>query len=207
MAFLRSIREVAEEGSPIFVETPTIQWILDGAVAHDLYYEHCSIFDAESLKLALELAGFVVEDVRHMLEGQYILATARAGKSEPRQRGTPVSNSDYPERRRAYVGKWADLINADLIAGERVSLWGGASKGVTLALLLHEHVEALDVAIDINPARAGSYMALTGVPVVLPETARARGVTKSYVMNPAYMKEIAQSCAEMNWPIKLVPVE
>lgn len=207
LSFLRSIREVAQEGSTIFVETPTIQWILDGAVAHDLYYEHCSIFDAESLRLALELAGFVVEEVRPMLEGQYILAVAHAGNPKPTRRTSAVDNSDYPHRREAYVDKWSGAMRADRAAGERVSLWGGASKGVTLALLLDGHVDAIEAAIDINPVRAGSFMALTGTPVIDPGTARAEGFTKAYVMNPAYLPEIADSCREMAWPLELVPVE
>lgn len=207
LSFLRSIRDVAQEGSTIFVETPTIQWILDGAVAHDLYYEHCSIFDAESLRLALELAGFVVEEVRPMLEGQYLLAIARAGSPEPSPRAFAVDNSDYPRRREAYVGKWSGILRDDRAAGLRISLWGGASKGVTLALLLDGHVDAIEAAIDINPVRAGSFMALTGTPVIDPETAKAAGFTKAYVMNPAYLPEIADSCRAMAWPLELVPVE
>ncbi|MES2422719.1 MAG: class I SAM-dependent methyltransferase [Pseudomonadota bacterium] len=207
MSFLRSIRAVAKEGCPIFVETPTIQWILDGAVAHDLYYEHCSIFDAQSLRLALEMAGFVVADVRHMLDGQYLLATAYAGSPIPQQRETAVENSGYSERRTEYVARWADLIEKDVKDGERVALWGGASKGVTLALLLGEHAKALEAAIDINPARSGSFMAMSGIPVMLPDDARRSGITKAYVMNPAYFTEVRDSCSEIQWPLKLISVK
>ncbi|MES3101411.1 class I SAM-dependent methyltransferase [Sphingomonas faeni] len=207
MAFLRSIRAVAKEGCPIFVETPTIQWILDGAVAHDLYYEHCSIFDAECLRLALETAGFVVQDVQHVLDGQYLLATAYAGNPTPQHRATPVQNSGYPERRAEYVAHWADRIEKDGKDGERVALWGGASKGVTLALLLGEHAKAIDAAIDINPARSESFMAMSGIPVILPDKARQSGITKAYVMNPAYFAEIQDSCTDAEWPLKLVPVK
>ena len=203
--FLRSLRAVASAGTTVFVETPSIQWILDGGVAHDLYYEHCSIFDAEALRFALERAGFFVDEVRHMLDGQYLLAIARAGNPEPRARTSTVDNADYPARKAAYVERWRASIRRDAAAGTVSALWGGASKGVTLSVLIGR--EGIKSAIDINPARATSFMALTGVPVISPDEARRAGVQKAYVMNPAYLSEIRSQCAAMGWSLELVPVE
>jgi len=208
MAFLRALREVSPPGTLLFVETPTIQWILDGAVAHDLHYEHCSLFDAASLRLAIELAGFEVSDVRPMLEGQYLLASARARDSvRPTPRGDRPDNKDYSARRAGFVRHWREVFRQDVAAGHRPALWGAASKGVTLALLLDGSVGDLAMAIDINPARQRTFMPMTGVPVVSPETARAAGVSRVYVMNPAYLGEIETYCREVGWDILLQAVE
>jgi hypothetical protein len=63
------------------------------------------------------------------------------------------------------------------------------------------------MAIDINPARQRTFMPMTGVPVVSPETARAAGVSRVYVMNPAYLGEIETYCREVGWDILLQAVE
>jgi hypothetical protein len=208
LAFLRALREVSPPGTLLFVETPTIQWILDGAVAHDLHYEHCSVFDAASLRLAMELAGFEVSGVRHMLEGQYLLAAACARESvRPTSRGDRPDNRDYAARRAGFVGHWREELRQDVAAGHRPALWGAASKGVTLALLLDGSVGDLAAAIDINPARQGTFMPMTGVPVVSPETARAAGISKAYVMNPAYHGEIENYCRGVGWDVILQAVE
>ena len=204
LLFLRAIRDVCVPETPIFVETPDIQWILNGAVAHDLYYEHCSLFDAQSLALAMELAGFEVDQVRPMLDGQYLFATGRsAATNVPARRSSRPDNASYPARRQEYVQRWQTTFEDDLANGETIALWGGASKGVTLALLLGEALSAVAVAIDINPARQGGFMPVSALPVVSPETARAAGVTKAYVMNPAYFAEIEQSCRDAGWALSL----
>lgn len=205
--FLTALREVCEPGTSIFVETPTIQWILDNNAVHDLYYEHCSVFDVESLRLALEKTGFAVDRVDLMLEGQYMLASARAADGVvPSQRADKPHNAAYRDQRQAYLDGWRERLSRDAAAGERVALWGASSKGVTLATLIRNEENAPQCAIDINPARDGTYMPLSGMPVVSPARARALSITKAYVMNPAYFEEIERACRADNWEISLEAV-
>lgn len=208
IGFLRTVRSACAEGAVLFIETPNLQWILDGAVVHDLYYEHCSLFDAPSLALALSSAGFEVEEISPGFGGQYLLATARAAAPGGRpERSSPADNCDYAERKQGYVDSLAAAFRRDSDAGAKTALWGGASKGVTLALLLRGCSAGPELAIDINPARAGTFMPLTGLPVVSPEMARQQGITAAYVMNPAYLPEIERSCAERQWPLQLRSAE
>lgn len=209
VAFLRSIRAACAPGVPIVVETPNLDWILRGAVIHDLYYEHCSLFDPASLRRALAAAGFVTEAVHETFGGQYLVAAALASAlpvaaAESR---SPIDNAGYAERKAASLADIAAALDRDAAAGKQVALWGGASKGVTLALLLGESRSALKLAIDVNPARAGTFMPVTGLPVVLPEAARAAGITKAYVMNPLYFGEIERDCRAAGWPIELVAID
>jgi hypothetical protein len=46
-------------------------------------------------------------------------------------------------------------------------------------------------------------MPVTGVPVILPEKARQEGISKAYVVNPAYYDEVAQYCRDTGWDLKL----
>lgn len=208
LAFLRALRKVCGEGVPLFVETPSVQWIVDGAVAQDLYYEHCSLFDPGSLRFALELAGFAVEAVSPFFGGQYMLATAIAVPAVPPS--LPVerpSNAEYPARKAAIVERLTAALRSDSVAGEKVALWGAASKGVTLALLLGDSLSDVEAAIDINPARSGTFMPVTGLPVISAEQAQAAAITKAYVANPLYLPEIALFCEGRGWPLKLEPIE
>ncbi len=208
LSFLRALRSVCAEGVPLFVETPSVQWVLDGAVAQDLYYEHCSLFDAASLRFALQRAGFAVEAISPFFGGQYMLATAVAAAAvPPSMPETRPSNAEYPARKAAIVERLAATLRSDSAAGEKVALWGAASKGVTLALLLGDSLSGLEAAIDINPARSGTFMPVTGLPVISAGQAQAASITKAYVANPLYLPEIDLFCRKRGWPLKLEPVE
>jgi hypothetical protein len=208
ISFLRVLRSVCAEGVPLFVETPSVQWILDGAVAQDFYYEHCSLFDAGSLGYALELAGFAVEEISACFGRQYMLATAVASAVVvPALPAARPSNVDYPARKAAILGRLAASLRSDAATGEKVALWGGASKGVTLALLLGDALAHVEAAVDINPVRSGTFMPVTALPVISAEEAQAAAITKAYVANPLYLSEIAQFCSMRGWPLKLEPIE
>jgi hypothetical protein len=84
LELLRTVRAgVGESGETrVFFETPCAEWILRNRVPWDFFYEHCSLFTAASLGLALKRAGFAVTDLRHVFGGQYLWAEAvsrRAG--------------------------------------------------------------------------------------------------------------------------------
>ncbi|MBS7351129.1 MAG: class I SAM-dependent methyltransferase [Comamonas sp.] len=81
---LRSVR-AALASSPkarVFFETPCVEWILRHRVIWDFFYEHCSLFTAQSLGLAFRRAGFVVERVEHIFGGQYLWLEARVADVE-----------------------------------------------------------------------------------------------------------------------------
>jgi hypothetical protein len=204
IAFLGGLREASRRGPIVAIETPSLQWILNGAVAHDFYYEHCSLFDAESLRFAMEACGFEGIEVSERLDGQYLLALGRAGeKTSCLHRAEAPDNANYVERRAGYVDHWRRAFAKDRSAGEKIAIWGGASKGVTLTLLVGDQAGDISAAIDINPAREGSFMPVSGLRVVLPETAQRERITKAYVVNPVYREEIAQYCREHGWELKL----
>ncbi len=76
---LNSVRE-ALQSSPaarVFFETPCVEWILRNQVAWDFFYEHCSIFTAESLSRLFEECGFSVRKVDHVFGGQYLWLEGR----------------------------------------------------------------------------------------------------------------------------------
>jgi hypothetical protein len=73
-----------------------------------------------------------------------------------------------------------------------VCVWGGASKGVIFSLLRQRAGYAVDVVIDVNPAKQGRYLPGTGLLVHSPATGLASLPSGSpiYVMNSNYLEEI-----------------
>lgn len=71
-------------------------------------------------------------------------------------------------------------------------MWGGASKGVIFALLRERLGQAVDVAIDVNPAKQGRYLPATGLMVHAPNQGLAELPAGSplFIMNFNYADEI-----------------
>lgn len=206
-AFLSAMRASVPEGTPVVIETPDVDWILRNGVFFDFYYEHCSLFTRHSLALALERAGFVVHEVRRVFDGQYMVAIASAGVSSvDRDASAAFGDLGYREKRDLYLGSLAELIGDKSRLG-RVALWGGASKGVTICLTLPGASNQIDCVIDINERKQGCFLPTSGIPVVSPDEAWARGVRSAVVVNPAYVEEIRSLCSERNLGFDLVSIE
>ena len=207
IAFLTAIRAALPAGAPVFIETPDIDWVLRNGVFFDLNYEHCSLFTPHSLKLALEKTGFAVDRVDHVFEDQYMLAVARAtdDKIEP-DRIAQQDDLGYRVKRDRFLGRFAALVDERGASGP-VALWGGASKGVTLCLMLPDASERICCAIDINEGKQGAFLPTTGISIVSPRDAAARGVKTSVVVNPAYLDEIERLCDDSGLPFEHISID
>jgi hypothetical protein len=104
-----------------------------------------------------------------------------------------------PVRQRVDVASVPDDFLASLAAiASRTSdtrvVWGAASKGVIFSLLMNRVGIAIDVAVDINPAKQGKYLASTGVPIASPEDALRHLPPGAdvYVMNGNYLDEVQE---------------
>jgi hypothetical protein len=198
LRFLRTIRAVmnSSEGR-LFLETPDIEWIIRAFQPQDLFYEHCSIFSRGAMLAALAAAGFETLSIDHVFDGQYLWAEARPAASESDSATNCTFASDaatFAGRRERFVLDWHAKLD-QLSPGAKVYLWGAASKGVTFAALLDPDGERLAGAIDINPAKVGNFMPLTGLPIVPPS--HLRNGDTVITMNPNYRVEIAREIDAM----------
>jgi hypothetical protein len=71
-------------------------------------------------------------------------------------------------------------------------IWGGASKGVIFSIMKERVGQPVKMVIDINPAKQGKFLPLTGLQVQSPENALSEILPGStiYVMNSNYLDEI-----------------
>jgi len=192
VVLLKSVRAAIGDrtSAKVYFETPCVEWILRNGVVWDFFYEHCSLFTAESLSSAFQLAGFRVDEVRHIFGGQYLWIEASPIVSDA------VFDGDRTfDLATAYAGHEQELLQGwkqrimDIAADGRVALWGAGAKGVTFANLIDPQCQFIDCLVDLNPNKQGKYVAGSGHTIVDPLQLKERGVTDVLLMNPNYRNE------------------
>ncbi|HSI58348.1 MAG TPA: class I SAM-dependent methyltransferase [Ideonella sp.] len=188
LSFLERLRDTNGGSGLIYIEVPCTDWIADHHAWFDLFYEHVNYFRLGDFG---RLFGEVVASGR-LFGGQYLYAVAElASLRAPRARST--DRFDFPADFRASLDAAATALR-QRPAGGQAAVWGGASKGVIFTLMMQRAGAAVDLVVDINPAKQGRYLAATGLRVHSPEEAlRALAPGADlFVMNRNYLPEIEQ---------------
>lgn len=195
----------------VFLETPTVKWILRHYVFWDFFYEHRSYFSWPSLRVACEIAGMNVPNVTTEFGGQYLWLEATTDFH-----GLPVSLApgDLPDLACAFAGDEPRLLEnlrakvTELASRGGVAIWGAAAKGVTLANLLDPDRSLISCIVDINSQKQFRFLPGTGHPIVAPERLGELGITSAILTNPMYRGEIAGLLASQGNDIALIdPME
>lgn len=200
LTLLRRVLQGSQE-TRVFFETPTVEWIARNCVVWDFFYEHCSLFTAETLSFAFQKAGFKVETVKHIFGGQYLWIEAIVGR-QPEAIDPP---QEYPKfllrlaQRYAIaepqlLQRWRDRLESLKRQGG-LALWGGAAKGVTLANLVDPDRSLIDCIVDVNPNKRGSFVPGTGHPIIGFDQIGYYPVKNVLVTNPNYEPEIRRLIA------------
>jgi SAM-dependent methyltransferase len=188
-AFLDVARRANGGTGLVYIEVPCLDWILRRQVWFDVFYEHVNYFRIEDFR---RLFARVI-DAGHVFGGQYIYVVADlASLRDPASPALPPPLALAPPADFfGSIERCLALLRSDR---QRV-IWGAAAKGVTFAHHLALRGEALDFAIDINPAKQGRFLAVSGLPVLAPATALARlqPGANIVVMNSNYLDEIERS--------------
>lgn len=184
LSFLRSLKLANGGGGLIYIEVPCLDWILQHRAWFDIFYEHVNYFRLADLE---RMFGTVVESGR-LFGGQYLYLVADlASVREPHcEEGDALT---FPPD-----------FSAALAAGAGGAVWGCASKGVIYALARERAGNPVALAIDINPAKQGKYMPVTGLRVHSPEEGLRMLEPGStiYIMNPNYADEIRAEIRAMS---------
>ena len=188
----------------LFLETPSVGWILRNRVIWDFFYEHCSLFDHGSMARLLNKAGFEVLSLETIFNEQYLWVEARPGNETYVASGSLLQLArDFGSSQQQEVKKWRDKV-ASLAAKGKVALWGAGAKGVTFAGLIDGGRELIDCLIDINPEKQGRYVPLSAHPIVDVRTAHERGVRHAVLMNPNYELETLGMIADAQAHFELI---
>ncbi|CAN5378810.1 class I SAM-dependent methyltransferase [soil metagenome] len=193
VALLRSVRAaVRGAGAHVFFETPSVEWILANRVLWDFFYEHCSLFSAESFEAAFRLAGFRVSRLDRVFGDQYFFLEAHASDAvEPRYNAREIpdlatSFADYYDRK---LVEMTQRLKEASAAGP-VALWGAGAKGTALANLVDPDRLLISCLVDVNPAKQGRFVPGSGHAIVGPAELGPSGIRTAILMNPNYRGEV-----------------
>ncbi|HIJ89303.1 MAG: class I SAM-dependent methyltransferase [Desulfobulbaceae bacterium] len=209
LEILHSVRTALESSlkARVFFETPCVEWILRHRVIWDFFYEHCSLFTAESLGLAFRRAGFAVKQVEHIFGGQYLWLEACVADvdeaSLPMAGETVRLVTAYATDEQKLRDDWLARLR-DLGKNGKVALWGAGAKGATFANLVDPQCALIDCVVDLNPNKQGRFIPGTGHPIVSPADLPGRGVCTAILMNPNYRQENLQLLAEAGIELNLI---
>jgi SAM-dependent methyltransferase len=214
--FMQTVRRSIGErrDTVVFFQIPNALYVLQDIAFWDMYYEHCSYFSPVSLRALFQASGFDVLSTWTGYDDQYLMIEARPAEDMP-QDVAAVDAGDLQTVRQAVqhfkdgigarLDYWRTLFAEIQAAGQRAVIWGGGSKGVSFLTTLGAH-EAIDYAVDINPRKAGTFMAGAGQEIVHPDFLGDYRPDVAIVMNPIYMDEIRATFEGMGQQPRLVPI-
>lgn len=193
-----------DSASVVFVEVPNGAATLAGAMIWDLIYEHCSYFSPRSLSRLMAARGFADVRVRPVFDGQFLAAEGQEADGAGAHDDGADSPVDEVAQARAFaeqfwaaVAGWQGEIQRHAADGRRVMVWGAGSKGVTFANLVDPEGAGIAAFVDVNPLKAGRFVAGTGHPVLGPEALPENAPDVVILMNPIYRGEVEGRLAEL----------
>ncbi len=213
--FVSMIRRAtgANADSIVFFQVPDVTRVLEEGAFWDIYYEHCSYFDAGSLRYLFESTGFDVLDVWNDYHGQYLMIEARPAPIDEVR--FDESNPGHPERlsllehfirhTRIVSSEWRQYLDEMHSDHRTVVLWGGGSKAVAFLSTLGISDE-VSCAVDINPHKRGTFLPGTGHEVVGPDQLIPIKPDAVIVMNPVYHGEIRNALTRLGLEPALIPI-
>jgi hypothetical protein len=186
--FLFQLKKSNGDQGLIYIEVPCFDWTINSRAWFDLFYEHVNYFRLDDFK---RMFGRLIY-CGHCFGGQYLYVIADL--STLRQPKYDASCQIYfPDN---FLMSLNSPQESQLRVGSKheVSCWGAASKGVIYSLLRERVGQPIDLVIDVNPAKQGKFIPVTGLMVNSPDQAMMKlkdGATV-YVMNSNYLKEIKE---------------
>jgi SAM-dependent methyltransferase len=176
--FLMKLSSGNARNGRVYIEVPCFDWICQKKAWFDIFYEHVNYFRLSDFQ---RMFGSIV-DSGHVFGGQYIYVVAELNSLQQPMIDLE-DRVDFPEDFSSGINRHNSAYSA---------VWGGASKGVIFSLLKARAGQPVDMVIDINPAKQGRYLPVTGLKVRAPADALETLPDDAtiYVMNPNYIDEI-----------------
>ena len=178
-SFLQGISNSNGGQGKIYIEVPCFDWICQHRAWFDVFYEHVNYFRLSDFH---RMFG-TVQDSGLIFGGQYIYVVA-----DLKTLRKPIYDSktaiSFPKDFTASINKYS--------LNKQATVWGGASKGVTFSIYMQRAGCEVSCVIDINPAKQGKFIGVTGIQIVSPEQGLRDLKLGSdiFVMNGNYIDEI-----------------
>lgn len=178
--FLKSLKESSPKHCKIFIEVPSLEWIIRKNAWYDIFYEHVNYFRKQDFSRLFKK----ILACDYVFNGQYIYVIANLSDLN-----VDIEIKDCIQDLKIDIKNTAlDKIDQS----KKIVIWGGASKGVIFAMQLKKLGLKIDHVIDINPMKQDRYLPATGIKVESPENVinKIPHGENIYIMNSNYLEEI-----------------
>jgi SAM-dependent methyltransferase len=183
-SFLHTIARANGYKGKIFIEVPTLDWIIEKKSFWDIFYEHCNYFTEQTFVNFFEKA-----ETGRLFNGQYMYLYADLAdlKKELRQFVIREDNFDFDFE--TLVRDWEKILIQHSAKG--IAVWGAGAKGSTFLNLLDPQRTLVKYVVDINPRKQGKFIAHTGHLIISPEQfSKLNDAATVIIMNENYKDEI-----------------
>lgn len=188
LSFLYTICESNKNQGKIYIEVPSFEWICQQKTWFDIFYEHVNYFTLQDF---YRIFG-QIDEAGYTFGGQYIYVVAELNSIRQ-----PIYTNDkaveFPHNFLVSVNGLAEKLSRSEFQNKSV-LWGAASKGVIFSLFMQRKGITFPFIVDINPAKQGKYLPVTGLQVYSPQQALVNdsSIANIIIMNNNYLAEIQQ---------------
>lgn len=173
------------------------------------HYPHVSYFSATSLKRLAIRAGFGVLRLVRSFEGQYLALEVGVNVPTPdqimftgmglhREREILVS---FHEDHKATATDWQARL--DTVGYEKCVVWGAGAKGLGFLNSVDPH-RRLAAVVDLNLAKQGRFLPVTGHRISSPDELRGRDISTVVITNPSYRSEVQGAVRELGLSASVV---
>ena len=178
--FLRGIHRSLGRNAPGLVEVPSLEQALERKRFYDFFPDHLNYFSQRTLRVALEMNGFVVDEITRGMNGEYNVAHVRVDSL--------LDETAFQDQTDRIISEVRRFFSGEQRARRRVAIWGSGGKGVSLMSI----ARAGDVAyvIDTDPHKQGRHTPVTHFPIVAPERLSEDPVETVLITALAYRDEI-----------------
>jgi hypothetical protein len=212
--FIKMIRRtIGDNQDPIvFFQIPDSERIFREIAFWDIYYEHCSYFNLQSLSHLFRRNGFKIIELEKGFDDQYLMITAKPSESNDLNIDSILLEDNkkiiqnFINRFNQKINSWKNTVYSIHKEGKKIAIWGASSKAVAFLSTLGIR-EEIEFAVDINPNKHNTYLAGSGHRIVLPDSLVVDKPDVILVMNPIYAREIELTLDRMNVKAELIAVE
>ena len=181
----------------VVFECPDFSWISAHDAVWDIFHEHVQYFSAASLATLFRRAGYQDVAVETVFDGQYLQAVTRPSQRQgialPRPISSPLSAARaFALRHAERESRWSRFLDEGGLV-----VWGAGAKGVTFVTSLDPEGRRIQALVDVNPAKQGGFVPVSGHPIVSPDDLDQLGVRRVLVLNPAYLGEVRARCPHL----------
>lgn len=212
LSFLKLVKKPLKKSiNPVlFIEVPSILFIMQDLSIWDIIYEHFSYFSPFSLAKLFINAGFRILSINRVYSNQFITIEASFGNNELFSNSKEVIiNYDLIRNFKIHfqrkISFWQKRLNQFSKFKQKMVIWGAGSKGITF--LNHFKLkDVIEYVVDINPRKQNKFIPVTGQKIVPPEYLIKYKPDVVFIMNKIYKNEIKNRLQKLQLKPELITV-